>query len=255
MKASKWFLSGWVVVLVAAGWIWAQEPQRPKASPSQPATKPAEKAKSKLLGHWGMIASVVNLNEEQKEQLAEQVEAMNDAVTAVGRKHNKDLENLYYQHHMARISNRKKETARRWKEIKEFEKQINGERDQVRKEHLAKILATFTPAQRVNYEAFGFFRVAMFFYKKVGLTDEQKVQIKTLCRKAAGEILKVQAAEAATQPTTAEADSAKSRIRKRLVETIRQEVLTAEQRAKLEAPKTQPAAATKPSPATQAVKP
>ena len=188
----------------------------------------AKETKPVLRGEYAMMAGECKMDDAQKAALAAAVAAKDEAM-----KPDRERSGALKKDLAAAKEAGDKEAVKR---IGEEMKTLQEQQGAIETEHQAKILAVLTSEQRETWEGFCLWRDLMQRYRRAELADEQKAQVRTLANQAASEALAVRGDEE-------EARKAREAIQKNLRAHIEAEILTAEQKEKLAAPK--PAAAEK----------
>jgi len=220
MKHWKGLVLGLALALLVAGPVLAQE---------EGAEKPAkaEKAeKSALRGEYAIMASECQLTDVQKAELEAALKAKSDAVAAWEEANRAKIEDLKKQMADAKEKGDKEARKRAGDEMKALKEQLSA----LEAEHGAKIAAILTPEQNQAWEGFKLYRGLMRRYAKAELDEGQKAKVRALANEAAKKMLAVEGAGK-------EAEEAKNKIEQELKASVENDVLTAEQKEKLNAPK------------------
>lgn len=207
------------IVLSPAMVAYAQDAgaDKPKAKADKPKADKGAK-KDALKGEYGIMASVLQLTDEQKAKLKDALEAEKKAVeewntSADGRK----LADLEKAAKEARTAGNKEES----KKLAEQIKPLAAARRKLQAEKQAAVLAILTAEQKIQWESFKLNRQLMGRYKKLNLTQDQEKQVKELCDAAAKEV------------AGATDRKAQSAVTKRLQADVEAKVLTDAQREEL----------------------
>ncbi len=215
--------TGWLVGLGAALALAA-----PALAAEEVAGEAPAKAASALRGEYAIMASECGLDDAQKAALEAAVVAKEEALKAGKEKADALKEDL------ANAKEAGDEEA--VKQIGEEMKTLRARQGAIETQQQAKILGILTSEQRERWEGFCLWRDLMRQYRRAELADEQKAQARALANQAASETLAVQGDEE-------EARKAREAIQKNLRAYIETEILTAEQRKKMQSAPKAPAAA------------
>jgi len=222
MKNLSWFVGTLAAVLLACGPAMAQDDGAAKAKPEKPAKAKPDKAKtSGMKGEYGIMASVLGMDDAQKAKLAEAVEANKAAEQQWKEGDGKKTEELAKASAEAKKAGDKDKT----KKIAEESKALKESRAKLEEAGKARIMAVLTDEQKTRYAAFNLERrILQRFGKKIELTDDQKKQMKDLC------------AEAVKSRPAGEDAKAANAADKKLLGEVEQKVLTDAQREALKKP-------------------
>jgi hypothetical protein len=223
MKRLGWLLSVLAGLLVVSAAVaeedmpaGAEEPKPAKKRPAK-AGKKHRKERSMLRGHYGMMAKVLEMTDEQKKNLEAQVVANHKAEkewTEASAARKKDL-------HEKLAAAKKAKNAEEIKKLSQEQKALRDERNALREANEAKIMALLTDAQKVKWQGWLLWRGVQRRYRKLKLDEKQTEQMKQICE-----------AEARTMPSadvkTREGRKARAEAVKKLQDKL-DKVLTAEQ--------------------------
>lgn len=181
--------------------------KKARAKKERPAKKQA------LRGEYGMMASVLKMDEAQAAKLNEAVQKYQEAVkawdaSASGQK--------YKELNAAAKKAREDKDKEKSKSIAQDMKSVRKERDELEAAEKAKIMDVLTPEQRTQWAGFTLYRGTIGRYKKLNLTEEQDAKIRAICTDAAKDM-----------PDKSDRKAAGA-ARKRLAEDV-EKVLTADQ--------------------------
>lgn len=246
MKKLTWFVGALAAVLLACGPAMAQDDGEAKAKPEKPkkeakAEKPDKANTSGLKGEYGIMASVLGLDEAQKAKLTEALGANNAALRQW-----KEGENGKKMEELAKAAAEAKKAGdkEKGKKIQEDMKALKESRVKLEEANKQRILAVLSDQQKARYAAFNLERqVLRRFGKRIELTEEQKKQMENLC------------AEAVKTRPAGEDPKAATMADKKLMNEIEQKVLTDAQREALKKPVEKPAKGDKVEKATGGEKP
>jgi len=218
-----------------------EKPEKPKKVESAEKGEKPDKAKtSGLKGEYGIMASVLGLDEAQKAKLQEALEANRAAEKQWKDDNGAKAEELSKAAAGARTAFDKEKAKKIAGEIKAI-KESHGKLEEANK---ARVMAVLTDEQKTRYAAFKLERqVLQRFGKKIELTEDQQKQMKNLCAEA------VKARPAGEDPKAATGAD------KKLMSEIEQKVLTDAQREALKKPVEKPAKGDKVEKATGGEKP
>jgi Spy/CpxP family protein refolding chaperone len=229
MTMCKWFAGGLLAVALMLG--TAANTRAAEGDPAQPgkaaakAAKPDGEKQPALKGYYAIMASQLGLTDEQKAKVAEIAKARADADAAWQKESGekvaaakKALADAKDQGDQAAAAKAKADFAALTDAQAKLDQDWRGE-----------ILAVLTPEQREQWAGFNLYvgSVAAKF-KKAELTDEQVKQIKALCTAAAKEIAPLNGGDK-------QGAGQIFQIKEKLNQQIRDQVLTADQRATLDA--------------------
>jgi len=197
-------------------------PSRPHEARPESPPKDIKKAQSDVREYWDNLAEEIKLTEAQKAQLKNIINAKEAAEAAWEKKSERydDLNKRLYEAQKAKDT-QKAESIR--KELKP----LRDERKQLFKKHniAAAVKKMLSDEQKVDYIAIRLRGFVMRRYKKLDITDKQKAQIKVLC------------AELSPQMVKADGWQAEEKLAAKLLRSVYDEVLTAEQKVDHEAGK------------------
>lgn len=211
---------GLALALPAAA--YAQAPAKHakhEAAKHEAAAKPAAKeakAKPALAGEWAIMASELNLSEDQKAQLAAKVQDRDTKMKAWDAEHGTKLAEAKAAAKAAREAKDKDKAAAANKEVES----LTEGQAKVKTEADAAIHAILTPAQAKTWEGFTLSRTTLGSLSKAKLTDAQKAEIRARAQKASDSV-------AGNDP------KARMAAARALRDSVVAEVLTAEQRAEI----------------------
>ena len=225
MNASKWFvtataLSGGLVSLVMAQTTQTGKDLPPTgtraAQTSAPTSAPTETRPSDswLREQCNKMAEAVGFTEQQYEQLEKNIAAVSRAKTEWLRRNGEKLAKFAQEVREAREA----KDRLRMRAIEKKLQPLLEDREKVFGDDFAVIKSIMTDEQKTAYEGWRFLRSAMRIYQDVQVTDGQKLRINGLCMKAGAEKRKTRTFREATA------------VRKELMKTILDDVLTIEQR-------------------------
>jgi len=238
MRHWKGLVLGLALALLVAGPVLAQEEGTEKPAKAEKAEKAAkepkaEKAakepkaeKSALRGEYAIMVSECQMTDVQKEQLEAALKAKSDALAAWEEANKAKIEDLKKQQADAKEKGDKEAQKRVGDETKALKEQLSA----LEAEHGAKIAAVLTSEQCQMWEGFKLYRALMGRYAKAELDEGQKAKVRGLANEAAKKMLAVEGAGK-------EAEEAKDKIEQELKGSVENDVLTAEQKEKLNAPK------------------
>jgi hypothetical protein len=202
-------------------------PPRALAAAAKPAKRAKDKAdakaKSPVQGYYAIVVKQVGLEGDQLAKYTEAVAARTAAIDAWKKDNAAKLEAYNAAVKQAKEKNDKDALKKANADAKE----LNTSLRKVEDEQRAKIMAVLTPEQHVKLNGYNLYVGAMVRYKKTGLSEEQTAKVRALCDKAAQDA-------GSDYGSDKKKDAA---VRKQLAESIEKDVLTAEQRAALAAPK------------------
>jgi len=213
------FLSAALFICPAA---LAQD-EKAKEDKPEKKKKTDKKQKTKLRGEYGIMASVLKLDEETCAKIQAQCEANAKALKEADAAGKAKLKELRAALAKAKKAKEEDKVADLQKQIKEAEQA----KAKQQAENMAKIMALLTDEQKAVWKAFDLNRVMMREFKAAKLTKEQTASVKKLCDEAAAGI------PFASECTDAEKKQARADGLKKLAEKVTSDVLTEEQRAKL----------------------
>jgi Spy/CpxP family protein refolding chaperone len=213
--------TGWLLGLGAAAALAA-----PALAVEEVAGEAPAKAKSALRGEYAIMASECQFTDAQKAQLEVAVTAKIDSSWTWGGVNRAKIVDLEKQMADAKEKGDKEAQKRVGEEMKALKEQLHA----LKFEHNAKIAAILTPEQCQVWEGFKLYRALMGRYSKAELDEGQKAKVRVLANEAAKKMLAVTGAGK-------EAEEAKDKIEKDLEASVENDVLTAEQKEKLNAPK------------------
>jgi len=196
-----------------------------QARPGRPATQPATRPLTRpdgqdpLLQQCRKIAGMVKLTEEQWKTVEANIDRLRQR-----QRHWQATSEAQVQALAAEVAQARK--ARDQAKIRRLAKKLKpllAARGKIYGHDLDVIMSVLTKQQVFEYEAWGLYVTALRTYRNAGITEKQKPTIMQLCRKYAP--LKLQA----------KTWRKKSAIRKQLLKTVLDEVLTEDQRITNEA--------------------
>jgi Spy/CpxP family protein refolding chaperone len=225
MKKLTWFVGALAAALLACAPAMAQDNGEAKAKPEkvEKGEKPDKAKTSALKGEYGIMASVLGMDDAQKAKLAEALEANKaDQQQWTEGESGKKMEELSRAAAEAKKADDKEKT----KKISEELKAVKESRAKLEEAGKQRIQAVLTDEQKTRYAGFNLERQVLrrLSAKKIELTEDQKKQMKDLCAEAA-------------KAKKAETDSkALAAADKKLMGDIEQKVLTDAQREALKKP-------------------
>ena len=226
MRKRAWILCGLAVLLLACPAVAAKKEGAKKPDKAGKKDKPKKGDKGKLRGHYAIMASVLELNDDQKAKLTEAIAARDAALAEWDEgEDGKKLAEL-----LAKAKEADKDAA---KEIRKEAAALRKERAELagsQKATQAMIAEILTDEQKTKWEGHQLYTQMMRQFKKVGPTEEQEGQIRALC-----------AAKAADAIAAAGDAKGLKKLRGDLAAAIIADILTDEQRAKATAKKEKPA--------------
>lgn len=194
---------------------------KPAAEKAQAAGKEMKKEKdtSGLKGYYAIMASVTGMDDAQKAQLKAKVDARDAELKAWDATNGEKLKQLSAANKAAEEAKDKAKV----KQLTEEKKALVTERATLEKKHDAAIESLLTSEQKTKLAAHNVYTGTMAHYAKVPVTDAQKEKIRAM----AAEVTPTLPAEGKPRKEALNAFWTK----------VDNEVLTAEQRAALNAPK------------------
>jgi len=224
MNALKWLAKAMTVSAGCASLLLAQTthpgghfpaPETRAIPTSGPTSAPRERRYDlRLREQCSVIARAVGFTEQQYQQLEKNIAALEKAKEEWVRANGQKLDRLAREVHEAR----KAKDRLRIRALEEKLRPLLEDRDKVFGNDRDVIESIMTDEQKTAEEGWRFARSAMRIYEDVAITDAQKARIKELCM-AAG-------AEKRRTTTFRQANA----VRKKLMKTILDEVLTHYQR-------------------------
>jgi len=162
--------------LAAPGAEGGRKAKKARAKKGRPARK------KKPRGEYGIMISVLKMDEAQAERLSQAVRKYQEAVKAweaspSGLKY-KDLSD-------AAKKARQDKDKEKMKSIMQEMKSVRKERDALVAAERAKIMDVLTPEQKIQWAGFTLYRGTIGRYKRLKLTEEQDAQIREICTAAA----------------------------------------------------------------------
>jgi Spy/CpxP family protein refolding chaperone len=225
MRRSTWLTSVAAALLLASSVLVVSSP----AAAQEDGAKKVRKKKAggdrqkgarkkRLPGEYGIMASVLKIEEPQLAKFNEAVKAYSEAMKAwqAGPDGAKlaELQKAMQEARKAKDKDKAKELGQELKPLMQ-------KRMQVQTEEKARIMAVLTPEQKTTWAGFTVFRSAMGRYKRLKLTKEQEQQVRDLCDAAAK-----------TMPPSSDR-KAYGQARKELDASIVEKVLKPEQKEQL----------------------
>lgn len=169
---------GWAMMLLAL----LVMPMAARADDEKPKAKEASKAKSKegLQGYYAIIASELQLSEEQRTKLAAALASREGEIKKWDDENGAKLEELTAAQKKAKESGDAAAAKQAGDELKKL-KQL---RSAVEDESKTKWHAVLTPEQRSHLHGYNLYVGAMIRFSKLSLTDGQKVRAKAMAMEA-----------------------------------------------------------------------
>lgn len=197
-------------------------PARPHEARPESPPKDIKKAQSDVREYWDNLAEEIKLSEAQKTRLKNMLDAK-EAAEAAWEKKSERYDDLNKQ---LREAQKAKDTQKA-KSIRKELKPLANERKQILKKHniAAMVKKMLSDEQKVDYIAIRLHSFVMRRYKKLEIPDKQKAQIKVLCE------------QLGPQMVTAGGWQAEEKLASKLLRSVYDEVLTAEQKVDHEAGK------------------
>ena len=178
--------------------------------------KPARKKKPS--GEYGMMVSVLKMDEAQAEKLNQAVQKYQEAMKAweAGASGQK-----YKELNDAAKKAREDKDKEKMKSIAQDMKSVRKERDDLEAAEKAKIMEVLTEEQKAEWKGFTLYRSTVGRYKRLNLTEDQDRQLRDLCK-----------ASAKDMPPSSDR-KAYGAARKKLAQDIEEKILTDAQREEL----------------------
>ncbi len=227
MRRSAWWMSALVALLLlcspmATDWAAAApgaeargKKARKKGARDRKARQPRKKGPG---GYYGIMMKVLEMDEAQKAKL---MQAVQDSQKAL-----KDWEAgpngvKYKELAAARKQAAKDKDKEKAKSISQQLRSLQKERAEIQAAQRAQVLSVLTPGQRAAWAGHELYTSVMRRYKRVELTDDQKLKLKDHC-----------VTKAATMPDASDR-RARGQALKKLYAEIDEKILTDEQREAL----------------------
>jgi len=211
-----------VLALLVASPVWAENEKPAKAEKAPKAAKQEtkkEKDTSGLKGYYAIMASVTGMDDAQKAQLKAKVDARNAELKAWDEANGEKVKQFSAAINAAQEAKEKDKA----KQLVGEKKALVAERTALEKKHDDAIESLLTPDQKSKLAAHNVYTGTMAHYGKIKLTDEQKE--------------KVRAMAAEVTPTLPADGKPRKEAMNAFWTKVDNEVLTAEQREALKAPK------------------
>jgi len=216
MTRQSWFVGAALAALLTCPPAFGAG-DKPEAKPAK-----AKKNRSLLRGEYSIMASVLEMDDAQKEKLVEALKANRASLEQwkagpAGQKL-AELVKAYGEARRAGEKAKLKEIAQEMTALKEAAEKLEQENKQ-------RIMGVLTDEQKNRWAAFCVERQILRKFSKAELTEEQKKRIKDMC------LASVKA------PAPDEDDrKARAKATRKLAGQVEQEVLTADQRDSLKKP-------------------
>ena len=188
MRTLRWLTSGLVLLAIAsaparaiAGGEKPAKADKPKAGKKD---KPPTQPKSLIQGYWAILASELQLTDEQKAKLEEALKNKNEANAAW----NKEKGTQYNELNKALQDAKKNKNEQAIKDLNEKLQPLRQEKEDLDKKCAAEIDAVFTAEQLTKRKELDFYHRTIGRFAKAQLTDEQKAEARKLCQAAQGPI-------------------------------------------------------------------
>ena len=225
MRKPAWWMSVATALLLACSVLVtpsvavAQDDAPKRARKKRPAGDRRKSPKKKRLpGEYGIMVSVLKIQEPQLAKFNAAVQAYGETMKAW--QAGPDGAKLAELQKAAQEAKKAKDKDKA-KELSQQMKPLMAQRAKVQAEERAVIMAVLTPEQKAQWAGFTVYRTAMRRYKRLKLSEEQTKQVRDLCDAAAK-----------TMPPSSDR-KAYGQARKKLDAEIAEKVLTPEQREEL----------------------
>ena len=223
------------LLVLTAGPVLAQaepaEEDKPKAKAKKARKEKRDrpkKAKSAIRGEYAIMASEVELTDDQKAKLEALIKEMNDAVRKDMEAAKEKAAELKKAIEDAKKAKNKEAGQEARKKLTELKKSSQA----IRADYQKKIRELLTPEQRTKWGGFVLYRRVCGRFAKAKLTDDQKKSVRTQCDAAAKEL-----GDLAVSAATKEDKQKLGAEIKKLYEKITTDVLTNEQREAMKKPR------------------
>ena len=211
MKSLKWFaVAAALVVLACAPAVMAEE------------AKAKAPAKDTLKGVYAQMVTVCKLSDQQVPDLKAKVKARDDAVAAWM---TANADKVKAADEAAKKAKEGSDKAA-GKKANEDRQKLMAERTKIEADGMAAIYAVLTPEQKQAWEGQQMYMQVCARFRKANLTEDQHTKIRPLCDQAAKD-------EAAVKGDEKAARKAKTEVEAKLLKTIEDTILTAEQKAEM----------------------
>jgi hypothetical protein len=222
LRIARSYLVWCALILIAVAGVCVQPDAamaQAEAKKADKADKAAAKPRASLRGEYAIMAKELGLGGDQLAAYTKAVEGRDAAVKAWEQGNAEQLAALRKAAEDAKAKGDKEAAKQASAQLKA----INAERDKAVDDHRTIIFATLNSEQLVKWQGFGLYRSAMARYKRVGLSDEQTQRVREMCY-------------AASQSKGLVGNGDKkslAALRDEVGGKVESDVLTAEQRAKL----------------------
>ena len=169
-----------------------------------------------IRGEYAILASECGLTDAQKELLAAKLKASKEATDKWEQENGQKAKDLQAKMKAAKEAGNAEEA----KGIAQELKTLLAERARLTEGNMTAVYDMLTPEQKVKWNGFKLYRVAMMRYKKLELTEDQTAKVRALADETAKGV----------DPTD---EKAAKKAMTTLAEKIEQDVLTPEQRENL----------------------
>jgi len=223
MRKPAWWMSVATALLLACSVlvtpsVAVAQDDAPKKARKKARDRKKPPKKKRLPGEYGIMASVLKIQEPQLTKFNAAVQAYGETMKAW--QAGPDGAKLAELQKAAQEAKKAKDKDKA-KELSQQMKPLMAQRAKVQAEERAAIMAVLTPEQKAQWAGFTIYRTAMRRYKRLKLSEEQTKQVRDLCDAAAK-----------TMPPSSDR-KAYGQARKKLDAEIVEKVLTPEQRDEL----------------------
>lgn len=168
---------------------------------------------------FDLMVRELKLTAEQQAKVGEKFQAMEKALADWDKENLARFEKIEEAIENARKAGNSDEVQRLFQQKTD----LKDERAKLAEKFMREILALLTPEQQLEWEGFKLYQQMVARYKALKLTDDQLVKLRELCRQSAKE-----------ETATRDKDGNVATVRAKLIKDIREQVLTQEQRDKLD---------------------
>jgi Spy/CpxP family protein refolding chaperone len=211
MRSLKWFaVAAALVVLVCAPAVMAEE------------AKVKAPAKDTLKGVYAQMVTICKLSDQQVTDLKTKVKARDDAVAAWM---TPNADKMKAADEAVKKAKEGSDKAA-GKKANEDRQKLMAERTKIEADGMVAIYAVLTPEQKQAWDGQQMYMQMSGRFKRANLTEEQRTKIRPLCDQAAKD-------EAVVKGDEKAARKAKSDIQAKVIKTIEDTILTAEQKAEM----------------------
>ena len=220
MRRYGWLLGALAALLLAAPVALAEEAGEQPAKKKRAKKKRGPREKARLRGEYGMMVSVLKLDEETKAKFEAAVKAGQQALQDWQKGDGAKWKELNTAMREARKNKDKEKMTALGAQLKE----LNAARAKIMGDNTAKLMELLNDEQKAVWAGFVLRRSLMGRLRRLKLTEDQVAQLQKLCEE-----------KAKTIPAAADRKNAKARREglNKLYAEVGEKILNEEQRTKL----------------------